>query len=133
MHNDTPYYSLSTVIYYSGVHPYTLNPVYVPRSKSEKENQHKFFFWYKRENRNWVINKLSNLGQMDLLRRLTAIDKSKVKDTSEHDKETRFDSLKKNRNSKSKKPSFKSKNPNSKTENSKTKKTGSKPKKRKYL
>ena len=39
--------TVATVIYYAGVHPYTLKPVFAPKSKQEKMDQHRFFFWYK--------------------------------------------------------------------------------------
>lgn len=39
--------TVATVIYYAGVHPYTLKPVYTAKSTAEKKRQNKFFFWYK--------------------------------------------------------------------------------------
>lgn len=59
--------TVATVIYYSGYHPYTLKPVKTPKSKKEKDQQHRFFFWYKKENRDWIRNTLNNLGRKDLL------------------------------------------------------------------
>ncbi|MGQ1948018.1 YgiQ family radical SAM protein [Geofilum sp. OHC36d9] len=41
--------TVATVIYYSGYHPYTLEPVYTAHSKEEKQKQRLFFFWYKPE------------------------------------------------------------------------------------
>jgi uncharacterized radical SAM protein YgiQ len=46
--------TVATVIYYSGHHPYTLMPVYTAKSKQEKLEQNKFFFWYKPENFGWI-------------------------------------------------------------------------------
>ncbi|MCB0283922.1 MAG: YgiQ family radical SAM protein [Calditrichaeota bacterium] len=69
--------TVATVIYYSGYHPYTLKPVYTARSKNEKKDQHKFFFWYKRENHNWIRNTLTRLKRMDLAEKLLS-GKSKV-------------------------------------------------------
>ncbi len=43
--------TLSTVIYYTGYHPYTLEKVYVTRNKEEKLIQRSFFFWYLKENK----------------------------------------------------------------------------------
>ncbi|MBD3639090.1 MAG: YgiQ family radical SAM protein [Crocinitomicaceae bacterium] len=63
--------TVATVIYYSGVHPYTLRPTFVPKSKKEKKDQHRFFFWYKKENKQWVRDKLLNTGNKDLLDKLT--------------------------------------------------------------
>jgi uncharacterized radical SAM protein YgiQ len=41
--------TLATEIYYSGFHPYTLEKVFVARTKSEKLAQRQYFFWYKSE------------------------------------------------------------------------------------
>ncbi len=57
----------ATVMYYSGVNPYNLKPVYSARSKTEKERQHMFFFWYKREFRNKIKSTLEKLGRKDLI------------------------------------------------------------------
>ena len=40
--------TLSTVIYYSGYDPYTLKPVYTAKTKKQKLEQQRFFFWYKK-------------------------------------------------------------------------------------
>ncbi len=60
--------TLATVIYYSGYHPYTLQKVYVARSLKEKAEQNRFFFWYKKENKEWIKQKLLELKRPDLLR-----------------------------------------------------------------
>ncbi len=62
--------TVATVIYYTGLHPYTLRPVYTAKSSKEKKNQHLFFFWYKRENYRQIKDKLTNLGRPDLLEKL---------------------------------------------------------------
>lgn len=62
--------TVATVIYYAGVHPYTLKPYYTAKSKQEKQDQNRFFFWYKRENMDWVKNTLSKAKRSDLLKRL---------------------------------------------------------------
>jgi uncharacterized radical SAM protein YgiQ len=54
--------TVATVIYYSGVHPYTLEAVYTARTKQEKLEQRKFFFWYKPEYRNQVHKELQQMG-----------------------------------------------------------------------
>jgi len=41
--------TLATEIYYTGIHPYTLQPIYTAKTKEEKLNQRKYFFWYKKE------------------------------------------------------------------------------------
>ena len=62
--------TVATVIYYTGVHPYTLKPVYTAKSKNEKRQQHLFFFWHKRENHNDIREKLESIGREDLIEKL---------------------------------------------------------------
>lgn len=59
--------TVATVIYYSGYHPYTLKPTRTPKTKKEKDEQHRFFFWYRRENKDWISKTLNKLGRKDLL------------------------------------------------------------------
>lgn len=65
--------TVATEIYYSGYHPYTLEKVYTPRSKQEREDQHQFFFWYKKEHQEWIRKTLTRVGRMDLLRKLLPV------------------------------------------------------------
>ncbi|KGE88868.1 MAG: YgiQ family radical SAM protein [Phaeodactylibacter xiamenensis] len=62
--------TVATVIYYTGVHPYTLKPVYTAKSKTEKRQQHMFFFWHKRENHKQIREKLISIGREDLIEKL---------------------------------------------------------------
>lgn len=62
--------TVATVIYYAGVHPYSLKPIYTAKSQKEKQNQRKFFFWYKKENRTMIAQDLKRWGRFDLLERL---------------------------------------------------------------
>jgi uncharacterized radical SAM protein YgiQ len=62
--------TVATVIYYTGIHPYTLRPVYTAKSKKEKRQQHLFFFWYKRENHQQIRDKLKSIGREDLIPKL---------------------------------------------------------------
>lgn len=62
--------SLSTEIYYTGLHPYTLQPVYTARSREEKEAQRQFFFWYKPEMQHDIIRSLQHIGRKDLIGKL---------------------------------------------------------------
>jgi len=59
--------TVATVIYYSGYHPYTLKPTKTPKSKKEKDEQHRFFFWYKKENIDWIRKTLNKVGREDLV------------------------------------------------------------------
>jgi uncharacterized radical SAM protein YgiQ len=58
--------TVATEIYYSGVHPYTLKPVFTAKTKEEKLEQRKYFFWYKPENRRQIEQELK---QMNLLKK----------------------------------------------------------------
>lgn len=40
--------TLSTTMFYTGLNPYTGQPVYVARTAEEKKQQNSYFFWYKR-------------------------------------------------------------------------------------
>ncbi len=62
--------TVATVIYYTGIHPYTLRPVYTAKSLKQKKNQHLFFFWYKRENFHAIRQKLEAMGRPDLIEKL---------------------------------------------------------------
>ena len=53
--------TLATEIYYSGFHPYTLEPIFTAKSKQEKLNQQQFFFWYKKEYRQQIMNALRKM------------------------------------------------------------------------
>ena len=65
----------ATVMYYSGVNPYNLKPIYSAKSKQEKERQHMFFFWYKPEFRNKIKTVLNKLGRQDILNNLMSTSK----------------------------------------------------------
>ena len=62
--------TVATVIYYSGIHPYTLQEIPVARGKKAKETQRQYFFWYQREKRNAIINSLKKIGRNDLIKSL---------------------------------------------------------------
>ncbi|MCO6499451.1 MAG: YgiQ family radical SAM protein [Vicingus serpentipes] len=69
--------TVATVIYYSGYHPYTLKPVFTPKSKKEKQDQNRFFFWYKKENHQWIKDVLMNANRTDLLNKLLTFSNKK--------------------------------------------------------
>ena len=62
--------TLATEIYYSGYHPYTLEPIFTAKSKDEKLEQRKFFFWYKGEYKNAIIRDLQKMKRPDLMKKL---------------------------------------------------------------
>ncbi|GHV29959.1 UPF0313 protein [Bacteroidia bacterium] len=62
--------TLSTEIYYTGLHPYTLQPVYTAKTQTEKLNQRQYFFWYKKEYKPVIIQALNRLKRPDLIKKL---------------------------------------------------------------
>lgn len=62
--------TVASEIYYSGVHPYTLKKVYVAKTPEEKQNQRKYFFWYKPEYINDIRRSLTRMNRQDLLHKL---------------------------------------------------------------
>jgi len=62
--------TLATEIYYSGYNPYTLEPVFTAKSKEEKLEQRKFFFWYKKEYRQQIMRDLQKMNRQDLIKKL---------------------------------------------------------------
>lgn len=59
--------TLATTMYYTGSDPYTGKPVYVAKTKEEKQDQQRFFFWYKTDNRQWLQSTLKRIGRSDLI------------------------------------------------------------------
>ena len=62
--------TVSTEAWYTGVHPYTLQPIPSAKSPSEKLRQRMFFFWYRPEERAAIIRELRRLHREDLIARL---------------------------------------------------------------
>ncbi|EJX07975.1 Radical SAM domain-containing protein [gut metagenome] len=62
--------TVSTEAWYTGLHPYTLEPVFSAKTQREKLAQRQFFFWYKPEERKNIIQELRRLGRPDLTDKL---------------------------------------------------------------
>ncbi len=62
--------TVSTEAWYTGFHPYTLDPVFSAKSPREKLAQRQFFFWYKPEERRNIENELRRLGKPELIAQL---------------------------------------------------------------
>lgn len=62
--------TVSTDAWYSGYHPYTLEPVSCAKTPEEKRRQHLFFFWYKAEERQRIVHELQRMNRPDLIKRL---------------------------------------------------------------
>lgn len=62
--------TVATEAWYTGYHPYTLEPVFSAKTQREKLAQRQFFFWYKPEERRNIINELRRIGRQDLIDKL---------------------------------------------------------------
>lgn len=62
--------TVATEAWYTGYHPYTLEPIYSAKTPKEKLAQRMFFFWYKPEERRSIINELKRIGRSDLIKKL---------------------------------------------------------------
>ena len=62
--------TIATEMWYTGLDPYTLKPVFSAKTPREKAQQRQFFFWYKSEERNNIMRDLQRMGRMDLADKL---------------------------------------------------------------
>ncbi len=62
--------TVSTEAFFTGLHPYTLQPVYCAHSKDDKLAQRRYFFWYDKEQRPAIQAALRRLHRPDLLAQL---------------------------------------------------------------
>ncbi|MBR1564114.1 MAG: YgiQ family radical SAM protein [Paludibacteraceae bacterium] len=67
--------TLATEMYYTGLNPYTMQPVYVARTKEQKLEQRQFFFWYKKEYASAIRNSLHRIHCDDLAQKLLSKNK----------------------------------------------------------
>ncbi len=62
--------TLATVMFYTGLDPYTMEPVVTAKSDNEKSRQTMFFFWYKKEYKQQIRQALERMGLKDLIGKL---------------------------------------------------------------
>lgn len=62
--------TVATEAFYTGLHPYTLQPIYSAHGKEEKLAQRKYFFWYDAKYRQDIQRSLRRMHRTDLLERL---------------------------------------------------------------
>ncbi len=72
--------TVATETWYSGVHPYTLAPVFSAKSPEEKQRQRLFFFWYRPEDRRQIMAELQRINRPDLSHRLFGDNKGNRKE-----------------------------------------------------
>jgi radical SAM superfamily enzyme YgiQ (UPF0313 family) len=62
--------TLASVIYYTGVNPYTGDRIYSAKNKKDRDNQRIFFFWHNKENRSEIKKLLKKTGRADIEKKL---------------------------------------------------------------
>ncbi|MBQ8867767.1 MAG: YgiQ family radical SAM protein [Bacteroidaceae bacterium] len=62
--------TVSTEAWYTGLHPYTLQPVFSAKTSQEKLAQRMFFFWYKAEEKQKITSALRRMNRPDLIGKL---------------------------------------------------------------
>ena len=62
--------TVSTETWYTGLHPYTLLPVFSAKTPKDKLAQRQFFFWYKPTERPSILRLLRQMNRPDLIQRL---------------------------------------------------------------
>jgi uncharacterized radical SAM protein YgiQ len=62
--------TLSTEMYYTGYHPYTLQKINTAKTLNQKTEQRNFFFWYKPENKTAIVRYLKQIGRPDLINKI---------------------------------------------------------------
>ena len=62
--------TVSTEAWYTGYHPYTLEPIYSAKNQRDKLAQRQFFFWYKPSERQNIIRELRRINRPDLISKL---------------------------------------------------------------
>ncbi|HRS53302.1 MAG TPA: YgiQ family radical SAM protein [Bacteroidales bacterium] len=60
--------TLSSVMYYCEFSPYNYEKIYVAKTIDERKEQHKFFFWYLKENKISLIKSLNKIKEGNLLK-----------------------------------------------------------------
>ena len=59
--------TISTCMFYTGLDPYTMKPIYVPRTPSEKAQQRALLQYFLPQNRHLVLSALKHCGRYDLI------------------------------------------------------------------
>lgn len=107
--------TVATEIYYSGYHPYTGERVFTARSEKEKLAQRQFFFWWKPDTRQSIVNELRKMHRPDLIQSLYGNKAFASKESGQFNKDKKQDSRESSKVSRDKR--------NKKSSNQKYKKT----------
>jgi len=60
--------TLATEMYYTGINPYTLEPIEIAKTRDDKLAQRKYFFWYKPEERAAIKKDLMEMDDINLVK-----------------------------------------------------------------
>ncbi len=93
--------TISTEMWYTGLDPYTLQPVFSAKSQQDKLAQRMFFFWYKPEERQRIERELRRIGMAELIPQLLGNSPRQGHDTSRTHPKDRTHSYENNNNRKS--------------------------------
>ena len=82
--------TVSTETWYTGLDPYTLEPVFSAKTQREKLAQRQFFFWYKPEERRAIERELVRIGRQDLIKKLySGVRSNKYQAKDDYDNRTK--------------------------------------------
>ena len=59
--------TLATVIYYTGIDPYSNKQMFTAKSQKEKRNQKQFFFWYKHDEQKNIKQRLIQINHPEMI------------------------------------------------------------------
>ena len=62
--------TVASEIYYTGYHPYTMEKIHTAKTPEEKQEQRKYFFWYKPEYTAEIRESLAKLNRYDIIKEL---------------------------------------------------------------
>lgn len=81
--------TLATEMFYAGLNPYDHKKIFVAKTPTDKERQRLFFFWYKKEAKQEIIDSLRRLHRNDLISRLYPFSDHSSKSGGRRKKDTR--------------------------------------------
>ena len=62
--------TVATEMFYTGLDPYTLRPVFTAKNQQQKLAQRKYFFWYEKQQQRQIIESLNRMHRHDLVQEL---------------------------------------------------------------
>lgn len=62
--------TVATEMFYTGLDPYTLRPIFTAKNQQQKLAQRKYFFWYEKQQQREIIDSLNRMHRRDLVQEL---------------------------------------------------------------